>query len=154
MAGVVLTTVLGRGTHANRAAAAQANAGNRYIEADTGLEFQSDGTTWNQVGAIQQQSQTLTDGATIAWNLNLGHGVVTLGGNRTMAAPTNLQVGYFSLRVIQDATGSRTRTWNAVFKWPSGAAPTLTTTANHYDLIVWYCDGTNFYRVNTTLDLS
>jgi hypothetical protein len=41
--------------------------------------------------APQSQSQTLTDGATVSWNTALGaFGIVTLGGSRTMAAPTNL----------------------------------------------------------------
>lgn len=90
--------------------------------------------------------QTLTDGATINWDMNSGGcAVVTLGGNRTMAAPTNLKVGTYILKVIQDGTGSRTLTWNAVFKWSGGSAPTLTTTAGRTDLITFYSDGTSLF---------
>ncbi|WP_299074721.1 hypothetical protein [uncultured Paraglaciecola sp.] len=90
---------------------------------------------------------TLTDAATINWNLEDNQVTsVTLGGNRTMAAPTNLKDGAtYILRVIQDATGSRTITWNSVFKWPSGTAPTLSTGANDIDLITFVSDGTNLY---------
>ena len=91
-------------------------------------------------------NQTLTDGVTISWDVSLGQvATVTLGGNRTVAAPTNLKIGTYILHVIQDATGSRTLTWNAVFKWPAGVAPTLTTTANARDVFSFISDGTNLY---------
>ena len=91
-------------------------------------------------------SQTLTDAATINWNISSGQiATVTLGGNRTMAAPTNLRVGTLILHVIQDGTGGRTLTWNSVFKWPAGVAPVLTTTGGRRDMFSFVCDGTNLY---------
>jgi hypothetical protein len=91
-------------------------------------------------------SQTLTDGTTISWDTSLGQiATVTLGGNRTLAAPTNLKIGTYILHVIQDGTGSRTLTWNSVFKWPAGVAPVLTTTASARDIISFVSDGTNLY---------
>jgi hypothetical protein len=91
-------------------------------------------------------NQSLTDGATINWDVSLGAvATVTLGGNRTIAAPTNLKVGTYILHVIQDGVGGRTLTWNSVFKWPAGVAPTLTATANRRDLFSFVCDGTNLY---------
>lgn len=67
--------------------------------------------------------QTLTDAANISWDMDLGDDAkVTLGGNRTLSAPTNEVVGQFGyLDVIQDATGSRTLTWNAAYKFPNAA---------------------------------
>lgn len=66
--------------------------------------------------------QTLTDASTIAWNMNSGGTAqVTPTTNRTMGAPTNIQVGgTYSLKVI---SGGFTLTWNAAFKWPGGVAP-------------------------------
>lgn len=92
-------------------------------------------------------AQALTDGATISWNVASGaFASVTLGGNRTMAAPTNLQAGAsYALKITQDGTGSRTLTWNSVFKWPGGVAPTLSTAAGAVDLVTFVCDGTNLY---------
>jgi len=91
---------------------------------------------------------TLTDGATINWDCDNQVAKVTLGGNRTMAAPTNMKNGAtYILRVYQDGTGSRTITWNAVFRWPGGTAPTLTTTAGKMDIITFTSDGTNMYGV-------
>lgn len=98
-------------------------------------------------------AQTLTDGATVNWDVSAGIvASVTLGGNRTMAAPTNLKVGTYVLHVIQDATGSRTLTWNAVFKWQSATAPTLSTGASKRDVFSFISDGTNLYG-NAMLDV-
>ena len=95
---------------------------------------------------IQPSEQTLVDGASIDWNLAISPiAKVTLGGNRTLNAPTGLRVGYVTLTVLQDGTGSRTLTWNAVFKWPGGVAPVLSTAASARDLFSFYCDGTNLY---------
>lgn len=91
-------------------------------------------------------SQTLTDAATISWDMASGAiGTVTLGANRIMGAPSNLKVGTVILVVIQDGTGSRTITWNSVFKWTAGAAPVLSTAASATDVLTFYCDGTNLH---------
>ena len=91
-------------------------------------------------------SQTLTDSSTISWDTSSGQiATVTLGGNRTMAAPSNLKIGNYILHVIQDSIGSRTISWNSVFKWPAGIAPVLTTNANSRDVIMFMSDGTNMY---------
>ena len=88
----------------------------------------------------------MTDGATINWDVSLGSvATVTLGGNRIIAAPTNLKIGSYILHIIQDGSGNRTVTWNSVFKWPAGVAPVLTTTGNRRDLFSFVCDGTNLY---------
>lgn len=83
-------------------------------------------------------SGTLTDGATIDWNGDSNGQVVavTLGGNRTMNAPTNIvQYAMYILRVSQDGIGSRTLTWNAAYKFGTTGAPTLTTTASKVDIL-------------------
>jgi hypothetical protein len=71
--------------------------------------------------------QTLTDGSTISWNIaSGGQAKVTLGGNRTLANPTNVRNGrMYSLTVIQDSTGGRTLTWGANYHTPGGVDPTL-----------------------------
>lgn len=91
-------------------------------------------------------SQTLTDGATISWNVATGSiATVTLGAaGRTMAFPTNLTLGSYILKVVQDATGSRTiTTWTGNYKWAGGTAPILSTAANALDVISFVYDGTN-----------
>lgn len=96
-----------------------------------------------------EQHQTLLDGPTINWDMNLGGSAqVTLGGNRTFAAPTNIRQGAtYMLAVIQGA-GANTITWNSVFKWPGGTAPTLSAGAGDKDIIAfWSYDGVNLYGV-------
>jgi hypothetical protein len=97
---------------------------------------------------------TLADGAGIDWNLAENQvAKVTLGGNRTLNAPTNMQAGAtYILRIIQDATGSRTLTFNAAYKFPAGLDPTLTTTPNAVDIISCVSDGTSMF-CSTMLDV-
>ena len=77
---------------------------------------------------------TLTDASTIAWDVQSSPvAKVTLGDNRTLGAGTNAVAGQFvSLLVIQDGTGSRTLSFNAVYEFTEDTAPTLTTTADSY----------------------
>ena len=89
----------------------------------------------------------LTDAATIAWDTTNQVATFTfVSTNRTMGAPTNLKDGaFYGLAVIQNA-GSNTITWNAVFKWASGTAPTLSTAAGAKDYFTFRSDGTNLYQ--------
>jgi hypothetical protein len=101
------------------------------------------GTTTDNSNAL---SQTLTDGVTITWNTALGRvATVTLGGNRTISAATNQKVGTYILRVVQDATGSRTLTWNGNYKWTAQTAPVLSTAVGAVDIITLFSDGTKMY---------
>lgn len=99
---------------------------------------------------------TLVDGATISWDASANQVTsVTITDNRTMAAPTNLVDGaVYLLMIIQDGTGSRTMSFNAVFKFTGGTAPTLTTTAAAKDILVFYSDGTNMYEIGRSLNVS
>ena len=99
---------------------------------------------------------TLTDGATISWDAAQNQVTsVTLGGNRTLGAPTNLKDGaVYVLTVIQDSTGSRTLSFNSVFKFHQGSAPTLTTTASARDVLVFLSNGTNLYEIGRSLNVS
>lgn len=100
----------------------------------------------SHTGSATDLAQTLTDQITVTWDMVLGNiATLTLAGNRTFAAPTNMAVKTFILVVNQDATGSRLITWNAVFKWAAGSAPTLSTAAGAKDVFSFFCDGTNLY---------
>ncbi len=91
----------------------------------------------------------VADGATINWDLDIQSvGKVTLTDNRTVAAPTNQKDGgIYSLRIIQDGTGSRTLTWNAVFKFGNAGQPALSSAANAEDIVSFESDGTNMAMV-------
>ena len=92
---------------------------------------------------------TLTDGATIAWDLSSNQvAKITLSGNRTLSAPTNMKDGAtYILIVSQDATGSRTLAYNSVFKFPNGTAPTLSTTARAVDILTFVSNGTYMFGI-------
>ena len=98
----------------------------------------------------------LTDGATINWNAETQDVCkVTLGGNRTLSAPTSGTTGQFiSILVVQDGTGGRTLTWNAVYEFASDTAPTLTATANLGDVFVFRYNGTKWIEVGRNLALT
>ena len=82
----------------------------------------------------QKQKSTLTDNVTF-----------------TFTAPSG--VGNFLLKLVQDSTGSRTVTWPSNVKWPSGTAPTLSTSASAVDIVSFLYDGTNYYG-SSSLDFS
>ena len=98
---------------------------------------------------LNYTESTLTDQATVTWDASTQDVCkLTLGGNRTLAAPTNNTTGQFiSILVIQDGTGSRTLTWNAVFEFASDTAPTLTTTASLGDVFVFRYNGSKWLEV-------
>ena len=120
-----LTGVLkGNGTSAFTAA----TAGTDYAGIDTAQTF-----TKGQRGEITG----LTDGATITPDLaDSNNFSVTLGGNRTLANPSNIVAGQSgSFFITQDGTGSRTLAYGSYYDFAGGTAPTLSTTAAAVDRI-------------------
>jgi len=89
----------------------------------------------------------LTDGTTITPDFAVTNNYsVTLGGNRTLANPTNITAGQSGcIFITQDGTGSRTLAFGSYWDFPAGTAPTLTTTAAAVDLLV--------YTVRTTTSI-
>ena len=90
--------------------------------------------------AAQRGSITaLTDGATITPNFALANNFsVTLGGNRTLANPTNLVAGQSgAIWITQDGTGSRTLAYGSQWDFTGGTAPTLSTAAAAVDCLVY-----------------
>jgi len=98
--------------------------------------------------AVNVNTVTLTDAASIVPSFDSGNTfVVTLGGNRTLAAPTSAGIGQSgSIRVIQDATGGRTLSYNSAYQFVSGSAPTMDTSAGAQSILVFSC------RSATTID--
>lgn len=93
----------------------------------------------------------LTDGATINTDASLGNiFTVTLGGNRTLANPTNAVDGQkITFRIRQDGTGSRTLAYGTNFNFPpSLAGLSLSTSPNAFDYLgVQYNGVTSKYDV-------
>ncbi|MDO8931442.1 MAG: hypothetical protein Q7U97_03530 [Rhodocyclaceae bacterium] len=84
----------------------------------------------------------LVDGATITPNFAQGNKFrVQLGGNRTMANPTNAVAGTeFEIDTYQDSVGSRTLSFAWMWQTSGGTARTLTATARAKDKIVGNVD--------------
>lgn len=97
----------------------------------------------------------LTDGATITPDFSAANNYsLTLGGNRTLANPTNITAGQSGTIVIsQDGTGSRTLAYGSYWKFPGGTAPTLTTAASAVDVLVYYVESATRITARVLLDV-
>jgi hypothetical protein len=94
-----------------------------FTETDNGNSGTADTIDW---GTSNKQKSTLTGNCTFTFTAPSG--------------PCTLL-----LKLVQDGTGSRTVTWPSTVHWPSGTAPTLTTTASKVDIISFYYDGTTYF---------
>jgi hypothetical protein len=111
----------------------------RFIVTTEGTErlrIDQNGVVTAKNGAVAEIG-TLTDAATITPNLATKcNFTVTLGGNRTLANPSNQTAGQSgSIFIVQDGTGSRTLAYGTDYEFAGGTAPTLSTTANAVDRI-------------------
>jgi len=115
---------------------------------ESNLTYDDTNNRLGVIGTGYSPNIALTDAATVAWDTTTGQ-VATftfVSSNRTMGAPSSLVSGaFYALAVIQNA-GSNTLTWNSVFKWANGTAPTLSTAASAKDYFVFRSDGTNLYE--------
>jgi len=82
---------------------------------------------------------TLTSATTVTPDFAASNNfTLTLGHNITLANPSNLTAGQSgAIFLVQDGTGSRTASFGSYWDFPSGSAPTLTTTASSVDLLVY-----------------
>ena len=99
---------------------------------------------------------TLTDGATVTPDLNDSNNyVLVLGGNRTIANPTNITAGQSgSIFITQDGTGGRTASWGSYWDWAAGTAPTLSTGASQVDRIDYIVRSSTSIHAVATLNYS
>lgn len=85
---------------------------------------------------------TLTDGATVTPDFAAGNYFDwTIGGNRTLATPSNLVACQGAvIRIVQDGTGGRTITFSSAYKFEGGTVPTLSTAAGAVDVLVLWLE--------------
>ncbi len=93
----------------------------------------------------------LTDAATVAVDAALSNAfTLTLGGNRTLGQPTNPKDGQsITIKITQDATGSRTLAYHGDWLFPGGTDPVLSTAANAVDVLsgVYFADTAKWHAV-------
>lgn len=94
--------------------------------------------TTTEPGALAPAVVTLTDSATIAVDASLGNDFrITLGGNRTMATPSNPSNGQqIIFQVTQGTGGPYTITWDNGYEFSSGLPqPALSVGEGQTDLL-------------------
>lgn len=106
-------------------------------------------------GGASQNIASLTDGTTITPDFTTANNfTVTLGGNRTLANPTSPVAGQSGIiYIVQDGTGSRTLSYGTSWKFSNGFTPTLTTTANAVDALVYTVRTTTSITVQAILNI-
>jgi len=93
----------------------------------------------------------LVDGATITPDFaDSNNFSVTLGGNRTLANPTNVVAGQSGcIWISQDGTGSRTLAYGSNWGFTDGTPPTLSTAASAVDCLVYAVESST--KITATL---
>ena len=132
------------------------NGSGTFSAATAGTDYVAPATATNFTAQQYFGNVALTDATTISWSANAAQTATFtfVSSNRTMGAPTGLVNGaFYALAVIQNA-GSNTLTWNSVFKWTGGTAPTLSTAAGAKDYFVFRSDGTNLYEQGRSLGVA
>ena len=139
---IVLASAAALNDELNAYAFASFNVANTYTQAQSDSRYAQLAAAQTFTAAQRGSITTLTDGATITADFaTTNHFQVTLGGNRTLANPSNQTAGQSgAIRVVQDGTGSRTLAYGSNWKFPAGAAPVLTTTANAVDILVYFVE--------------
>jgi hypothetical protein len=98
-----------------------------------------------QINSINNTQQTLTDAATVTWNAQSGHiGYVALGGDRTLALPTNVLSGN-TYKFIALASGAdRTLSFTTGYRDIDGAAASVVIPSGDKLIGEVYYDGTSY----------
>lgn len=82
-------------------------------------------------------AQALADAGTIQWNMANGNiAIVTIGGNRNLANPTNVTAGRYTLKVKQDGTGNRNLNFAGNYVFPNG--PLALSTAPNQETVIQF----------------
>jgi len=148
-----------------------ANAFGVYMTSNTSADFEVVGsgtstlrTNLNVTGNMEVDGQAwgdLYDGGTIAdagtytpdWNNgNVQKITIVSGGGITIANGTNVNNGATYILIIEQAGINGTVTWAGKYRFPAGAAPTLTSGAGKADVITMIPYNATSVLCSSTLD--
>ena len=139
--GSAAITVVTAGSGISVTGTAVANTGVLSVNGSTGAITNIAATNAAQSFTAAQRGtiSALTDGATITADFAVANNFsVTLGGNRTLANPSNQTAGQSGcIWITQDGTGSRTLAYGSQWDFTGGTAPTLSTAAAAVDCLVY-----------------
>lgn len=138
--GTGILTFLGTPSSANLAAAVTDETGSGSLVFGTTPAL-TNPTVTNYVETLYSANTST------AITVDLTNGTVqnlTLTGNATITMPTAVAGKSFIIILSQDGTGGRTVTWSTV-SWPSGTAPTVTSTASKRDIFSFFSNGSSWF---------
>lgn len=87
---------------------------------------------------------------TLTWDLNTEQvKIVTLefNGDTNINTPTNQQAGSTYILILKQGVNTTTVSWDSTYKFPGGAAPSMSDTLNDVDIVTFISDGTSMYGV-------
>jgi hypothetical protein len=113
----------------------------------TGSVFNVTASGGIRAPVFQSGLHTLIDAVNVSWDLRSGSfAKLTLGGNRTLSAPTYMTVGAsYTLIIQQSAAGNNTLAFDSTYKFPYGGDAVITTSSNAIDIVSFVSDGANMY---------
>ena len=131
------------------------STGNVSISSKLGIGTSTPRAKFEIFGSSVGGITTLVDNTTITPDFSSNnYFTITLGGNRTLANATNTIPGQSGIiYVIQDATGGRSLSFGLAYKFVDNSAPTLTTTANAVDAIIYSVRSANSYICQSMLNV-
>ena len=109
-------------------------------------EWNADTNHWRGHDQSQYHNlKILSDGATINWDVRYNPvATVTLGGNRSLANPSNMMPGgVYRLIVRQDGSGGRSLGFGSAYAFIGSSAPSVSSAANAVDLFTFIYDGSH-----------
>lgn len=99
-------------------------------------------------GAAKSAFVTLTDGASIAWDMSRGvNFVVSIAGDRTLEAPTNTGLGQAGMLLIVHLSANTDVTWASVYKFKDHTTIALSTSINAVDGVPYQVYTSSFIMV-------
>jgi len=116
------------------------------VQSGTTVKVSANGLFNNPTVTNYVEAVVAIGNSSTAKTIDLTNGTVqtvTMTGNCTFTMPT-ATAGKSFILIISTGAGGFTGTFTSV-KWPSGTAPTLTTTASRWDILTFVADGTNWY---------